>query len=76
MGRLLNVLSLMTLIATAANAADLSSAAAVASHRAGIDVAGMDHAVRAQDDFYAYANGHWLAHTVIPPDKSQSSVLT
>jgi putative endopeptidase len=74
--RLLNVLSIMTLVATAANAAELQSAAPVAAHRAGIDVAGMDHAVRPQDDFYAYANGSWLAHAVIPPDKSQYSVLT
>src|SRR5215469_5730180 len=66
----------MTVIATAANAADLPSAAPISAHYAGIDVAGMDHAVRPQDDFYAYANGGWLAHAVIPPDKSSYSVLT
>src|SRR6185437_8070922 len=66
----------MTLVATAANAADLPNAAPISTHRAGIDLAGMDHAVRAQDDFYAYANGGWLAHATIPPDKSSYSMLT
>ncbi|HEY2677696.1 MAG TPA: M13 family metallopeptidase [Steroidobacteraceae bacterium] len=36
----------------------------------GIDLAGMDTAVRAQDDFYKYANGKWLATTQIPADLS------
>ena len=76
MGRLLNVFLIMTLVATAANAADLPNAAPISTHRAGIDLAGMDHAVRAQDDFYAYANGGWLAHATIPPDKSSYSMLT
>src|SRR5215472_15344516 len=66
----------MTLIATAANAAELPSAAQISAHRAGIDVAGMDHAVRPQDDFYAHVNGGWLAHATIPPDKSQYSMLS
>lgn len=36
-----------------------------------IDVDGMDRTVAAGDDFYRYANGHWLAMTDIPSDKSQ-----
>ena len=36
----------------------------------GIDVAGMDGAVRPGDDFYAYANGGWMKATEIPPDRS------
>jgi hypothetical protein len=34
----------------------------------GISVANMDTTVRPQDDFYAYANGGWLAATEIPAD--------
>ena len=35
----------------------------------GVDVAGMDTNVRPQDDYYAYANGRWLATTEIPSDQ-------
>lgn len=34
----------------------------------GIDPAAMDVSVAPGKDFYAYANGGWLAHAVIPPD--------
>jgi putative endopeptidase len=37
---------------------------------AGLEVAGMDTAVRAQDDLFAAMNGKWLATTEIPADKS------
>ena len=37
---------------------------------AGLDVAGMDRAVAPGDDFFAYANGTWLATHEIPPDRS------
>lgn len=36
----------------------------------GLDLAGMDRAVRPGDDFYAYANGRWQRGAVIPPDRS------
>jgi predicted metalloendopeptidase len=36
--------------------------------RSGISVANMDTTVRPQDDFFAYANGGWLASTEIPSD--------
>jgi len=36
----------------------------------GLDVAGMDHAVKPGDDFFKYVNGKWAATTQIPPDKS------
>jgi len=35
----------------------------------GLDPANMDKSVRAQDNFYEYINGHWLATTQIPADK-------
>ena len=37
----------------------------------GIDTQYIDNTVRAQDDFYRYVNGKWLASTEIPPDKSR-----
>ena len=36
----------------------------------GIDVAGMDRAVKPGDDFFAYTNGAWFAKTEIPPDRA------
>ncbi|MGN6528763.1 MAG: M13 family metallopeptidase [Burkholderiaceae bacterium] len=37
----------------------------------GLDRAGMDPAVRPQDDLFAAMNGHWLQQTQIPADKSE-----
>jgi putative endopeptidase len=36
---------------------------------AGIDVAGMDRTIVPGDNFFAYANGGWIAATEIPPDR-------
>ena len=36
----------------------------------GIDLEGMDRSVRPQDDFFAYANGQWVANNDIPGDRS------
>jgi predicted metalloendopeptidase len=36
----------------------------------GIDLAGIDHAVKPGDDFFAYANGTWDKNTPIPPDRA------
>ncbi|MGK2913632.1 MAG: M13 family metallopeptidase [Porticoccaceae bacterium] len=36
----------------------------------GLEITGMNTDVRAQDDFFAYANGKWLAETEIPADKA------
>jgi predicted metalloendopeptidase len=40
----------------------------------GIDLAGMDDKTRPQDDFYKHVNGHWLATTEIPADRSRYGV--
>ena len=50
----------------------VASAAAkpAAPHMSGLDKANIDNSVRAQDDFYQHVNGHWLANTEIPADKS------
>jgi putative endopeptidase len=42
----------------------------------GLDLAGMDRSVRAQDDFYHYANGHWLKNTPIPDDRASVSIAS
>jgi putative endopeptidase len=36
----------------------------------GLDLDGMDRSVKPGDDFFAYANGGWMAKTEIPPDRS------
>ena len=36
----------------------------------GIERRGMDKSVRPQDDLFLAANGEWIKHTPIPPDKS------
>jgi predicted metalloendopeptidase len=40
----------------------------------GIDVQGMDLGVSPGDDFFAYANGGWLARTEIPADRASYGV--
>jgi putative endopeptidase len=35
----------------------------------GVAVDHMDHSVKPGNNFYEYANGEWLKHTVIPPDR-------
>jgi predicted metalloendopeptidase len=45
----------------------------------GVDMAGMDTAVKPGDDFFAYANGGWSKVTEIPADRSSwgaSGILT
>ncbi len=45
-------------------------AADAATSEPGIDLAGIDRAVPPGDDFFAYANGTWLATTEIPADRA------
>ena len=40
--------------------------------KSGIDLAGMDHAVKPGNDFFGYANGAWVEHTQIPADRSST----
>jgi putative endopeptidase len=55
-------------VATAVLGSALPAAAAPAS---GLDPATFDAMVRPQDDIYQYVNGHWMATTPIPEDRSQ-----
>ena len=36
----------------------------------GVDLEGMDRSVKPGDDFFRYVNGHWVATTQIPADKT------
>src|SRR5437588_1661401 len=35
----------------------------------GFDLAGSDRSTKPGDDFFRFANGTWIDHTQIPPDK-------
>ncbi len=41
----------------------------------GIDLTGMDTSVKPYADFYQYANGKWLADTVIPADRASFAMF-
>jgi len=45
------------------------SAALQPALKSGVEMTGMDLKIRPQDDYYAYANGGWLANTEIPADQ-------
>ena len=52
----------------------LAGVASAAPH-SGLDLTGIDHAVRPQDDLFRAGNGHWLATTEIPADKSSFGMV-
>jgi putative endopeptidase len=58
------------LAASAAGAQTPPAQSLVNDHPAGLDLAGMDTKVKPGDDFFAYANGGWMAKTEIPADRS------
>jgi putative endopeptidase len=53
---------------TVAALAPVCLAASASDH--GLDFAGIDPSVAPGDDFFRFANGHWLAMTEIPADRS------
>ena len=59
---------LMLLLPAARN--DSARAADASPARHSLDLAGMDKTVNPGDDFYGYANGHWMKTTSIPADRS------
>ncbi|MET3130108.1 putative metalloendopeptidase, partial [Oxalobacteraceae bacterium GrIS 1.11] len=72
-------LSLLAGVAGVAGAADVTKRAVATSAQAGgpsatlvsgIAIEYVEPSVRAQDDFYKYLNGKWLATTEIPADKA------
>ncbi len=50
-------------------------AAAPAPTLLGLDLAGIDHAVRPGDNFYDYANGNWMKTATIPADRSSTGTF-
>ncbi|MFL5296172.1 MAG: M13 family metallopeptidase [Phenylobacterium sp.] len=56
--------------AGAASAQTPTPAPAAQARQPGLDLAGMDRSVRPGDDFFRFANGHWLDTTEIPADRS------
>lgn len=67
MPALLPALALSAVLAQAATSVDLSPERLGSW---GFDALGEDPGVRPGDDFFRFANGHWLERTVIPPDKA------
>jgi len=53
-----------------------TGASAASPHPADAPEAGVDASVRPGDDFFAFANGAWLAATEIPPGKERVSART
>ena len=71
--RIRAVACLGALVVAAANAAE-PSAAKPQYGAWGFDRAGADTATKPGNDFFRYANGTWLDHTPIPPDKPAVSL--
>ncbi|HEY2206370.1 MAG TPA: M13 family metallopeptidase [Pseudonocardia sp.] len=44
--------------------------------RSGLELAGFDRGVRAQDDLFRYADGTWMRNTQVPPDLSEVGSFT
>ncbi len=66
----LTPLALAAALALTGSAAAAQTAPAPMDRPAGLDLAGIDAAVKPGDDFFRYANGHWLDTTDIPADRS------
>ncbi|MEG3151101.1 M13 family metallopeptidase N-terminal domain-containing protein [Sphingomonas sp. ZT3P38] len=64
---------LAALLAT--TACTQSATTPVAGTAIGVDVAGIDKAVKPGDDFDSYANGGWRAKTEIPADRSSTGIF-
>jgi predicted metalloendopeptidase len=60
----------LLVLAAATPPALLQAQTAHPAPAATVDTAGMDRSVKPGDNFFAYANGSWLAHTEIPADRS------
>ncbi|RSL16022.1 endothelin-converting enzyme [Edaphobacter aggregans] len=66
--------SLLLTFSVSATAQTAEKTAAPLAH--GIAIANMDTSVRPGDDFYSFANGGFIAHTKLPPDRATIGVFT
>ena len=69
-------LLLASLLACATTPPAAEKATAAPEKKPGVDLAGMDQAVKPGDDFFAYTSGTWLKTTEIPPDRASYGVST
>ncbi|MDE2247861.1 MAG: M13 family peptidase, partial [Xanthomonadaceae bacterium] len=70
MSRLRWILTAAVLCGSSAWAASPAAPSPASARPIGIDLAGIDHAVLPGDNFFDYANGHWLKTAKIPADRS------
>ncbi|WP_233841196.1 M13 family metallopeptidase [Dyella sp. 2HG41-7] len=77
MQRLKWILTAAMLSSAAAMAASPENAAPAKTGHAdiGIDLKGVDHAIKPGDDFFGYANGTWVKNTQIPADRSSTGTF-
>ena len=75
MQRIRWVLTAAVLCGSSAWAALPAPSQHVAGRPAGVDLAGIDHAVKPGDDFDGYANGNWRKTAVIPADRSSTGIF-
>lgn len=75
MQRIRWVLTAAVLCGSSAWAALPAPSQHVADRPAGVDLAGIDHAVKPGDDFDGYANGNWRKTAVIPADRSSTGIF-
>ncbi|MFK2872383.1 M13 family metallopeptidase [Dyella lipolytica] len=54
---------------------DGSPVAKAGSTDIGIDLTGIDHAIKPGDNFFSYANGTWVKNTQIPADRSSTGTF-
>jgi predicted metalloendopeptidase len=64
------LLSMVVFVAGCGSKAERATPVAAATLH-GIDLDAMDRRIKPGDDFYAYANGKWLARTNIPADRAE-----
>ena len=69
------MLSSSAAMAVSPAAMDEAAATKAGGTDIGIDLKGIDHAVKPGDEFFDYANGNWLKTTQIPPDRSSTGTF-
>ena len=63
------------LLVTAIACALATSTVAAADQPSGVDLKGIDHAVKPGDDFDGYANGNWKKTAQIPADRASTGIF-
>ncbi len=74
MRRSLLLLSAAVLYAAGASCAGAAPTGQAAVQPWGVELSYIDKSVKPGDDFFLYANGNWVKHDTIPPDRTYSGV--